>query len=111
MLGWAVALGSYLVYFVAVKSIQYLIPLFLPLYGGVFGFSEAALAGLLAKPQDPVGDHDMGRAPSSTEVPPFTRLLADLVPAGFMLAQVGINLVKAGGDGVEEVNWIKELVK
>jgi hypothetical protein len=67
LLGWALALGSYLVYFVSVKSVQYLIPLFLPLYG------------------------DEGQPP------PFTRMLAYLVPAGLMLLQVEVNVVRLVG--------------
>ncbi|HTX78834.1 MAG TPA: hypothetical protein VMC62_04160, partial [Longilinea sp.] len=33
LLGWAVVMAGYLVYFVAVKSYQYMLPLFVPLYG------------------------------------------------------------------------------
>jgi hypothetical protein len=33
LLGWAVVMAAYLVYFVAVKSYQYMLPLFVPLYG------------------------------------------------------------------------------
>jgi hypothetical protein len=36
LLGWAVVMAAYLVYFVAVKSYQYMLPLFVPLYGAAF---------------------------------------------------------------------------
>ena len=83
LMGWVLVLGAYLVYFVAVKSNQYLIPLFLPLYGGVFGFSEAALYGLRREGED---------------LPPFTRLFSSLVPAVFLLVQLVINLIWLAGN-------------
>ena len=82
LLGWVLALGAYLVYFVMVKSIHYLIPLYLPYYGGVYGFSEAVRFGLRGEGEQP---------------PPFTHLLADGVPACFLLAQLVLNVMRLGG--------------
>ena len=82
LLGWVLALGIYLVYFVMVKSIQYLIPLYLPFYGGLYGFSEAVCYGLRGEGEEP---------------PPFTRLLADVVPAVFLAAQLALNVSRLAG--------------
>ncbi len=43
LLGWVIMLGGYLVYFVAVKSSQYMIPLFLPFAGGVYGIYDSLI--------------------------------------------------------------------
>lgn len=43
LLGWVIMLGSYLVYYVAVKSSQYMIPLFLPFAGGVYGIFDSLI--------------------------------------------------------------------
>ncbi len=43
LLGWVIMLGGYLVYFVAVKSSQYMIPLFLPFSGGVYGIYDSLI--------------------------------------------------------------------
>ena len=94
--------GLYLVYFVMVKSIQYLIPLYLPFYGGVYGFSEAVRYGLRGEGEEP---------------PPFTRLLADVVPACFLLAQLVLNVMRLAGCALRKyfinmpdlrpvINWI-----
>jgi hypothetical protein len=36
LLGWVLVMGGYLIYFVAVKSYQYGLPVFLPLFGCLF---------------------------------------------------------------------------
>lgn len=36
LLGWIVAMGGYVIYFVAVKSFQYGLPIFVPLFGSAF---------------------------------------------------------------------------
>jgi hypothetical protein len=42
LLAWCVVVAGYLIYFVAVKSYQYLLPLMVPLYSGAFLFPEIA---------------------------------------------------------------------
>jgi hypothetical protein len=37
LLGWCLVVGIYLVYFVAVKPVQYMLPLMFPFYGAIFG--------------------------------------------------------------------------
>jgi hypothetical protein len=42
LLAWCVVVAGYLIYFVAVKSYQYMLPLMVPLYSGAFLFPEVA---------------------------------------------------------------------
>jgi hypothetical protein len=42
LLAWCVVVAGYLIYFVAVKSYQYILPLMVPLYAGVFLFPAVA---------------------------------------------------------------------
>jgi len=44
LLAWCVVVAGYLIYFVAVKSYQYMLPLMAPLYSGAFLFPEIANA-------------------------------------------------------------------
>ncbi len=41
LLAWVVVLAGYLVYFVAVKSSQYMLPLFVPFYAAAFSIPVA----------------------------------------------------------------------
>jgi len=45
LLGWAAVMAGYLVYFVAVKSYQYMLPLFVPLYGSALLLPSVFEAG------------------------------------------------------------------
>lgn len=75
---WFIMIGGYLVFFVAVKSTQYALPVLLPLMGTIFSLPSALQSGNVPKA--------LQRKP--------VRTAAWTLSTGIFLAQFAINLVK-----------------